>query len=210
MSPVELVAEYQIGWRMNPPAVELSLTFEDAAGGRGSTRTEPASVMDALVYGAILRLSRPRYFDSASKAVMTTQLNVATENADPAVLTGSQAVREFDARWAPGSGGWILLRFVNYKRFLYRFDQHDADRFLALIAALDKSPTFFHPDIQVVRGVSESAPFPGWAHRSDHWSQNPMVPLDAPESQIMFHIPWSVKGKRGVEGCVPLIVTIGE
>lgn len=159
-----LVSQYQIACALEPanPATLIALTFEESPGSRSSTHFEPASPQDMLAYAAVLRLSRPRWFDEHSKALMTSEMDVSAELADPQQLQEVVAVREFECRWQQGEGGWVLLRLADYRRFLYRFEPDQGARFCAALAALKTTPVWFMPSVEILRGVTESDPGSLW------------------------------------------------
>lgn len=158
---VLLISETQLGCSMAGPKRRISLTFDDR-GARSSIDFEPASEADFIAYAAILALPRPRYFDEYSRAMMTTEMDVANEATDPATVGSVQMVRELEARWHEGEGGWILLRLKNMRRLLYRFSAGEALRFASVIATFENGPVFFIPDVGVVRGIPEAAVPPQW------------------------------------------------
>ena len=164
MTRNSLVSQYQIACALEPanPATLIALTFEESPGSRSSTHFEPASPEDMLAYAAVLRLSRPRWFDEHSKALMTSEMDVSGELADPRQLQEPVVVRELECRWQQGEGGWILLRLADYRRFLYRFEPDQASRFAAALATLEATPVWFIPSVEIIRGVTETDPGPSW------------------------------------------------
>jgi hypothetical protein len=158
---VLLSSDVQLGCMMAGPGRRISLTFDDH-GARSSIDFEPASEADFIAYAAILALPRPRYFDEYSRAMMTTEMSVASEPTAPATVGSVQMVRELEAWWREGEGGWILLRLKSMKRLLYRFSGTEALRFASVIATFENGPVFYIPDVGVVRGISETSAPPQW------------------------------------------------
>lgn len=156
-----LISEVQLGCVMASNPARISLTFDDH-GTRSSTDFEPSSQADFTAYASILALSRPRYFEEGALAIMTTEMDVDALDTDPQTVGGPQLVREIEARWQQGAGGWIVLRLVNWKRLLYRFEPTQALSFAAAIATFENGPVYFIPNVGVLRGTPESTPPPQW------------------------------------------------
>lgn len=153
-----LVTEYQLGLSEATNQPWIWLTTDEREQRRGEGQWPNLGPADFLAMCAILRLNRPHWAKRNPQAVKTTLENVETLTAEQNV---SDFVREFDASWTVGSGGWLLLRLQSQRYWRKDFSPDQGDLFAAWVETGSRQLAFFDPFSKALRGYPHAGPKDG-------------------------------------------------